>query len=53
MSTLTQERRDEIVRTAHRQRNAALWASIVRLFTVVKAQPKLRESRWLAAHRGW
>ncbi len=53
MSTLTYERRQELIKAAHRQRNAEVWRALERLFARLTAQPKLRESRWLAAHRGW
>ena len=53
MSTLSYERRQEIVEAAHRQRNVEIWKLIDRLVAALKTQPKLRESRWLAVHRGW
>jgi len=53
MSTLSHERRQTIERAAHAQRNAEVWKLFDRLFAALKSQPKQRESRWLAAHRGW
>jgi hypothetical protein len=53
MNTLTHERRSEIVRAAHEHRNREVWRLIDRLVAALKAQPRLRDSRWLAAHRGW
>jgi hypothetical protein len=53
MSTLTQERRQEIVHAAHLHRNVAVWRLLAKLFAALKAQPRQRKSRWLAAHRGW
>ena len=53
MSTLSFERRREIVKAAHRQRNREIWRLIDRLITRLTAEPKLRNSRWIAAHRGW
>ena len=53
MSKLTYERRQQFVQAAHRQRNVEIWRLIGRLVAALKSQPSLRESRWLAAHRGW
>lgn len=53
MSTLSYERRREIVKAAHRQRNIEVWRWIDRLIARLTEQPKLRESRWIALHRGW
>ena len=53
MSTLTYERRQEMVKAAHRERNREVWRLIDRLFSRLTEQPKLRSSRWIAAHRGW
>ena len=53
MSTLTYERREQIVKAAHRQRNREIWRLIDRLIAWLAAEPKLRHSRWIAAHRGW
>ena len=53
MSTLSFERRQQFVRAARAQRNAEIWKLIDRLVKALKAQPRQRESRWLAAHRGW
>ena len=53
MSTLSYERREQLVRAAHAQRNAAVWKLLDRLIAALKSQPRQRESRWLAAHRGW
>ncbi len=53
MSTLCYERRQTIERAAHAQRNVEVWRLLARLLAALKSQPKQRESRWLAAHRGW
>ncbi len=53
MSTLSFERRQQLVRAARAQRNAEIWKILDRLVEALKAQPRQRESRWLAAHRGW
>ena len=53
MSILSYERRQQIVKAAHRQRNAEVRKLFARLVEVLKSGPRLRESRWLAAHRGW
>ena len=53
VSTLTYERRQELVKAAHRQRNREIWRLIDRLIARLTAEPKLRSSRWIAAHRGW
>jgi hypothetical protein len=53
MSTLSLERRQELVKSAHRQRNREIWKLIDRFLTRLADQPKLRTSRWIAAHRGW
>jgi hypothetical protein len=53
MRTLSYERRHEIVQAAHRQRNREIWRVIDRLIERLSAAPKLRQSRWIAAHRGW
>lgn len=53
MSKLGYERRQEIVRAAHRQRNREIWKLIQQLIAYLTEQPKLRSSRWIAAHRGW
>jgi len=53
MSKLNYERRQELVKAAHRQRNREVWKLIDRLFARLTAQPSLRQSRWIAAHRGW
>jgi hypothetical protein len=48
------EQRQQIVRAAQRQRNAALWSLLGRLYAALTEQPKaLRKSRWLALHRAW
>jgi len=52
MSTLSYERRQEIVKAAHRQRNRDIWKLIGRFIEGLTAQPKLRSSRWIAANRG-
>ena len=52
MKTLTQERRRELVRAAHRERNTEVWRWLGRLYAALTAHPKpLRKSRWLALHR--
>jgi len=51
MSTLSFERRQQLVRAAYAQRNSEIWKLLGRLIAALKAQPKQRESRWLA--RGW
>ena len=53
MSTLSYERRQEIVKAAHRQRNREMWRFIQQLFARLAEQPKPRTTRWIAAHRGW
>ncbi|HTM61162.1 MAG TPA: hypothetical protein VL199_12445 [Burkholderiales bacterium] len=53
MSKLGYERRQEIVKAAHRQRNREIWKLIERFIAWLNAEPKLRSSRWIAAHRGW
>jgi hypothetical protein len=53
MSTLSYARRQEIVKGAHRQRNREIWKLIERFIARLTAEPKLRSSRWIAAHRGW
>ena len=53
MSTLTYELRQEIVKAAHRHRNREIWKLIHLVIAWLTAQPKLRSSRWIAAHRGW
>jgi hypothetical protein len=53
MRTLSYARRQEIVKTAHRQRNREIWKLIDRFITRLAAEPKPRSSRWIAAHRGW
>ena len=53
MNTLSFARRQQLVRAAHAQRNAEIWKLLDRLVEALKAQPRQRESRWLAAHRGW
>ena len=53
MNTLSYERRQELVKAAHRQRNREIRSLIDRFFTRLSEQPKLRTSRWIAAHRGW
>ena len=53
MSTLSFERRREIEKSAHRQRNREIWKLIHRLIARLTAEPQLRSSRWIAAHRGW
>jgi hypothetical protein len=53
MSTLTFERRQQIVKAAHRQRDQEMRKLIHRLITWLTAEPQLRSSRWIAAHRGW
>lgn len=53
MSTLSFERRKEIVRAVHAQRNKEMWQLFARFVEALKSPPRLRESRWLAAHRGW
>ena len=53
MSTLTYERRQQLVKAAHRQRNREIWKLIGQLVGLLTAPPKLRNSRWIAAHRGW
>jgi hypothetical protein len=53
MKTLDHELRQQVVRAAHRQRNAAVWRLLGRLFRALTARPKtLRTSRWLAVHHG-
>jgi hypothetical protein len=53
MSKLTLARRQEIVRAAHRQRNAEVWRLLGRLWERLTSHPKsLRPSRWLAVHHG-
>jgi len=47
------ELRQELMRTAHHQRNVEVWRLLDRLFAALTAQPrKLRASRWLAVHHG-
>jgi len=41
------------VNAAHRQRNREIRKLIGRFIERLTAQPKLRGSRWIAAHRGW
>ena len=53
MSPLAYERRQQIVKAAHLQRNRDIWKLIDRFATWLTAEPKLRSSRWIAAHRGW
>ena len=53
MRTLSYERREQLVKAAHRQRNREIRKLMGRLFAWLTAQPKLRDSRWVAAHRGW
>ena len=53
MSKLSYARRQEIVKAAHRQRNREIWKLVERFVSWLTAEPKLRESRWIAAHRGW
>lgn len=53
MSTLTYARREKIEKAAHRARNREIWRLIERLIARLTAEPKLRNSRWIAAHRGW
>ena len=53
MSTVNFERRRELVKAAQRQRNREIWRLIDRLIARLTAEPKLRSSRWIAAHRGW
>ena len=53
MSKLSYERRQDIVKAAHRQRNREIWKLIEQLIAHLADQPKLRSSRWIAAHRGW
>jgi len=53
MSTLSFERREQLVQAAHAHRNAEVWKLFARLFEALKSRPRLRESRWLAAHLGW
>ena len=53
MSTLSFERRQQLVRAAHAQRNSEIWKLLDRFVAALKAQPRQRESRWLAIHRGW
>ena len=53
MSSLSYERRQQIEKAAHRQRNREIWKLIERLIARLTEQPKLRSSRWIAAHRGW
>jgi len=53
VSTITYERRQELIKAAHRQRNREIWRLIDRLIARLTAEPKLRSSRWIAAHRGW
>ncbi len=44
--------REELVKAAHRSRNEEVSRLLGKLFTWLTAQPKLRESRWIALHRG-
>ena len=53
MSTLSFERRQQLVRAAHAQRNAEVWKLLDGLVAALRSQPRLRQSRWLALHRGW
>ncbi len=46
--------RQQIVRSAHAQRNVELWSLLGRLYAALTAHPRpLRKSRWLAVHHGW
>ena len=53
MSTLTYERRQQLVKAAHRQRNREIWKLVGQFISWLTAEPKQRNSRWIAAHRGW
>ena len=45
--------RQEIIRAAHRQRNAEAWRVLGRLWERVTSHRKaLRQSRWIAVHHG-
>ena len=47
------DRRQQIVRAAHTQRNGELWSLLGRLYAALTAHPRpLRKSRWLAVHHG-
>ena len=52
MNALTYERRQQLIQDAHRQRNAEVGRLFAKLFARLLEQPKLRESRWIALHRG-
>ena len=52
MNALSYERRQQLIKAAHRQRNQEVWRLLDRLFARLTEQPKLRESRWIALHRG-
>ncbi len=51
MTALTYDR-DELTKAAHRSRNAEVARLFGKLFAWLSAQPRLRESRWIALHRG-
>jgi hypothetical protein len=53
MSTISFELREKLVRHAHRQRNREIRRLVDRLFNSLIEEPKPRNSRWIAAHRGW
>ncbi len=53
MHALGYERRQELIRTAHRSRNQEIGRLLGKVFARLMAQPKLRESRWIALHRAW
>ncbi len=52
MNALTYERRQELIQAAHRERNAEVGRLVGKLFAWLTAQPKLRQSRMIALHRG-
>lgn len=49
MRNLTYEHREQIEKAAHRQRNREIRRFLTRLIEL----PKLRQFRWIAAHRAW
>lgn len=52
MTALTYERREELIAAAHRARNEEVGRLFGRLLAWLTAHPRLRESRWIALHRG-
>ncbi|HYL91013.1 MAG TPA: hypothetical protein VEU32_19845 [Burkholderiales bacterium] len=52
MNALSYERRQELIQAAHRSRNEEVGRLFAKLFARLTAQPKLRQSRMIALHRG-